>query len=130
MSEAAHEQPGGDPIGRELRADAAARRERILATAAGELAAGRLPSMRRLAVLAGVGRSTLYRHFASREALEHALRERPNLKPSPPGAADRPSAPPFGLREAGQLGRERPLALEVTHILDAVPPHLIADQLV
>ena len=30
----------------------------------------------------------------------------------------------------GRLGRDRPLALEVTHILDEVPPHLIADQLV
>jgi hypothetical protein len=40
MSEAAHEQPGGDPIGRELRADAAASRERILATVAGELIEG------------------------------------------------------------------------------------------
>src|SRR5207248_73838 len=30
----------------------------------------------------------------------------------------------------GLLGRERPLALEVTHVLDEVPPHLIADQLV
>jgi serine phosphatase RsbU (regulator of sigma subunit) len=28
------------------------------------------------------------------------------------------------------LGRERPLALEVTRVLDAVPPHLVADQLV
>ena len=30
----------------------------------------------------------------------------------------------------GRLGRDRPMALEVTHILDEVPPHLIADQLV
>ena len=28
------------------------------------------------------------------------------------------------------LGRDMPLALEVTHVLDEVPPHLIADQLV
>ena len=30
----------------------------------------------------------------------------------------------------GHLGRDRPMALEVTHVLDEVPPHLIADQLV
>jgi hypothetical protein len=47
MSEAAQGQPDDDAIERALRADAAASRERILATAAGELAAGRLPSMRR-----------------------------------------------------------------------------------
>ena len=35
-----------------------------------------------------------------------------------------------GTPAGGQLGRERPLALEVTHVLDEVPPHLIADQLV
>ena len=130
MSEAPDHTPGTDPIERELRVDAAAIRERILATAAGELAAGRLPSMRRLAALADVGRSTLYRHFASREALARALRERPDAKPSPPTAADRRSEPPPALRPVGQLGRERPLALEVTHVLDEVPPHLIADQLV
>ena len=130
MSEAPDHTPGTDPIERELRVDAAAIRERILATAAGELAAGRLPSMRRLAALADVGRSTLYRHFASREALARALRERPDVKPSPPTAADRPSGPPPALRPAGQLGRDRPLALEVTHVLDEVPPHLVADQLV
>ena len=30
----------------------------------------------------------------------------------------------------GRLGRESPLALEVTRVLDEVPPHLVADQLV
>ncbi len=30
----------------------------------------------------------------------------------------------------GQLGREQPLALEVTRVLDDVPPHLVPDQLV
>jgi serine phosphatase RsbU (regulator of sigma subunit) len=33
-------------------------------------------------------------------------------------------------RAPGQLGRQRPLPLEVTHVLDEVPPHLVADQLV
>ena len=31
---------------------------------------------------------------------------------------------------AGRLGREQPLALEVTRVLDEVPPHLVPDQLV
>src|SRR5436305_2671185 len=30
----------------------------------------------------------------------------------------------------GQLGRERPMTLEVTRVLDEVPPHLVPDQLV
>jgi serine phosphatase RsbU (regulator of sigma subunit) len=125
---AASDAPADDPRDRELRADALATRERILASAAVEAAAGRRPSMRRLAALAGVGRSTLYRHFGSREHVERALADRPDLAHA---ATDRrPAAPAFGLRPAGELGRERPLALEVTHVLDEVPPHLIADQLV
>src|ERR671927_165368 len=36
----------------------------------------------------------------------------------------------LGYQPPGLLGRDRPLALEVTHVLDEVPPHLIADQLV
>lgn len=129
MGAPAHDDPHDDPSERGLRVDALASRERILAAAAHERGSGRRFSMRQLAALARVGRSTLYRHFPRRELLEEALRQRPDLKP-PTGATDRPSAPPFGLRPAGQLGRERPLALEVTHVLDEVPPHLIADQLV
>jgi serine phosphatase RsbU (regulator of sigma subunit) len=127
MTDVAAEASGPE---RELRVDAAATRERILGTAAAEAAAGRRPSMRRIAALAEVGRSTLYRHFATRQALERALAERPDLAARAQATQQPVSAPPFGLRPPGRLGRERPLALEVTQVLDEVPPHLIPDQLV
>jgi serine phosphatase RsbU (regulator of sigma subunit) len=87
--------------------------------------------MAELAAAANVGRSTLYRHFPTREALERALEE------TEPQAGGTRSTPPVSgrvttmpYRAPGQLGREGPLALEVTRILDEVPPHLVPDQLV
>jgi serine phosphatase RsbU (regulator of sigma subunit) len=103
-----------------LRADAAASRERILAAAA-TLAGDRRLSMSELAAAAGVGRSTLYRHFPSRQAVERALRE---------GASAGGDVATLSYRPPGQLGRDEPLPLEVTHVLDEVPPHLVPDQLV
>jgi serine phosphatase RsbU (regulator of sigma subunit) len=110
------------------RIDARASREAILSVAADAVAGDRRISMIELAAAAGVGRSTLYRHFPSRSALNEALERREGATASgmeiPTG---RLTTLPFVA--PGQLGRER-LPLEVTHVLDEVPPHLVPDQLV
>jgi serine phosphatase RsbU (regulator of sigma subunit) len=107
------------------RADAVASRERILEAAAA-LAGDRRMSMIEVAAAAGVGRSTLYRHFPSRQALERALQRHATERASAP--TGRVATMPF--RAPGRLGREAPLPLEVTHVLDEVPPHLVPEQLV
>ncbi|MDP9135005.1 MAG: SpoIIE family protein phosphatase [Actinomycetota bacterium] len=108
----------------DLRADAQASRERIL-RAARSLIEDRRTSMAQIASAADVSRSTLYRHFATRQDLVAEL-ERAERRTGEPSSlvTTLPYQPP------GHLGQTRPMALEVTHILDEVPPHLIADQLV
>lgn len=137
--------PGGEAVAPVRRADAQRRRERIL-SAAGELFE-RDPgaSMAEVAAAAGVGRSTVHRHFSSRRELSRALadgsaaaRERDRQarrsavaeQTTPPYADFSLSAAPPGLLSPGQLGRAEPLPLEALHVLDQVPPHLVADQLV
>jgi len=125
---AAHHEPEDAARERALRADAIASRERILEAAAA-LAGDRRTSMTEVAAAAGVGRSTLYRHFPSRQALERALRERAS---GDGGNAELPTGriATLSFRAPGGLGRDTPLPLEVTHVLDEVPPHLVPDQLV
>ena len=111
-----------------MRSDALASRQRIL-RAARMLEGDRRVTMGELAAAAKVGRSTLYRHFPTRQALEQALEdvedsESRGVSPPSGGVASMP------YRSPGQLGRDSPLALEVTRVLDEVPPHLVPDQLV
>jgi serine phosphatase RsbU (regulator of sigma subunit) len=107
-----------------LRVDALASRGRIL-EAAVALAGNPRTTMAQIAASAGVGRSTLYRHFPGRGALDRALGRQVSPGPAAPPSGGRSEAA-SPLRPQGKPGRE----LEVADALDGVPPHLVPDQLV
>jgi serine phosphatase RsbU (regulator of sigma subunit) len=98
-----------------IRADARRTRRRILDAARVRLAQDPRATMADVAAAARIGRSTLHRHFPTRLDLVRATES---------AATASEALPP------GQLGRAEPLPLEALHVLDEVPPHLVAEQLV
>jgi AcrR family transcriptional regulator len=83
-----------------LRADAALNRQRILAAAREALALSGDASMQSIAKRAGIGQGTMYRHFATREALILAVHRKDVqelVEAAPKLVASRPA--PIALRE-------------------------------
>src|SRR5689334_11801276 len=109
--------------------------------------------MQEIAEAAGLGRTTIYRYFPTRRDLERALADRA-ARPATAAvtgsgveqarslvdgssaatrldhAASLDMAQLDRVRPPGQLGREGPVSLDAIQVLDSVPPHLVAEQLV
>jgi serine phosphatase RsbU (regulator of sigma subunit) len=103
------------------RADSVRNEERILDAAKRLLEQSPSATLSDIAAAAGVSRSTFYRRFADRDQLLSKLNSRPQ---------DGALHPPREALPPGQLGRQRPLALDAIHVFDVVPPPLLPEQLV
>ena len=108
--------------GRRRRADAESNYARIIEVAGELLQLDPDTSVDEIAAAAGVSRATVYRHFRSRVELVGAARQQIREATD----ANETDA----LRPPGELASTGPVPLDVTEVLNKVPPHLLGDQIV
>ena len=108
--------------GRRRRADAESNFTRIVAVAGDLLQLDPDTSVDEIAAAAAVSRATVYRHFRSRLELVAAARQHVREATD----ANETDA----LRPPGELSSTGPVPLDVTEVLNKVPPHLLGDQIV
>ena len=107
---------------RRKRSDAALNAARVLEVARHRLVVDPQASMAALATEAGVSRGTLYRHFPSRSALVEAVRTQ--------ARDDAEANEQDYLRPPGELAHTAATPLSIADVLNKVPPHQLAEQVV
>jgi serine phosphatase RsbU (regulator of sigma subunit)/AraC-like DNA-binding protein len=103
------------------RADAKRNRQAIVEAAARLFEQSADATLAEVAAAAGLSRSTVYRHFKTREELASTIGA---------PAAIVPSARAEELLTPGQLGRDRAVLLDALQVFDAVSPPVLPEQLV
>ncbi len=107
---------------RRQRSDAALNRAKIIDAARGLLADNGKASMRAIADAAGLGRGTVHRHFATREALMDAVRRQ--------ARDDTDSDEEDYLRPPGELANVVSTPLSVADVLNKVAPFQLGEQII
>jgi serine phosphatase RsbU (regulator of sigma subunit) len=113
---------GEEPPERRQRSDAALNRAKIIDTARRLMADNGKASMREIADAAGLGRGTVHRHFATRQALMDAVRRQ--------ARDDSESDEEDYLRPPGELANVISTPLSVADVLNKVAPFQLGEQII